>query len=138
MAKNKTTETTDSVEAYVNAIADEKRKADISELVKLFEKQTGLPPKMWGSAIIGYGSYHYKYASGHEGDAPLVGLSSRANAIVLYLGCDSPEREALLQQVGKYKAGKGCVYIRKLEDVETTQLENLVKYCFMHTKETYK
>src|SRR5690349_11253890 len=101
MAKNKTVETSNSVTAYLKVIPDEKRRKDCTTLVELFSKQTGLEPKMWGSSIVGFGTYHYKYESGREGDAPLTGLSSRANAIVLYLGSGFDQRDELLKKLGK-------------------------------------
>ena len=121
MAKNKTTENENSITEYINAINDEVKRKDTSALVSLLQEQTGLPPKMWGAAIVGFGSYHDKYESGREGDAPLIGLSARANAITLYLG-SFEQKEELLKQLGKYKEGKGCVYIKKLADINTEVL----------------
>ena len=93
MAANKTTENSNSVTAYIHAIADEKKRKDCADLVNLFSRQTGLPPKMWGTAIVGFGSYHYKYESGREGDAPLTAFATRKNAIVLYLSVGFEQRE---------------------------------------------
>jgi hypothetical protein len=138
MAKNKTTETKNSVAEYLNAIADEKRRKDCSAIVELFKKQTALEPKMWGAGIVGFGSYHYKYDSGREGDAPIVAFSSRANAISLYLSANFEDREELLKKFGKHKTGKGCVYIQKLEDVDTTILSKMVKNSFEHKKDLYQ
>ena len=137
MAKNKTVETTNSVAAYLKAIPDEKRRKDCSALVELFTKQAGCEPKMWGSSIVGFGSYHYKYESGREGDAPLTGLSSRANAIVLYLGSGFDQREELLKKFGKHKEGKGCIYIQKLEDVDMNVLGKMVKNSVAHSKKQH-
>jgi len=137
MAKNKTTETEFSVLEYVNKITDEKRKKDFSQLVEIFKKETGLEPKMWGTAIVGYGSYHYIYESGREGDAPLTGLSSRANAIVLYLGSSFDQREELLEKFGKYKSGKGCIYVQKLEDVDSKVLGKMIKNSVARMKKLY-
>ncbi len=134
MAKNKTTETKNSVEEYLNNILDEARRKDCSEIIELIKQQTGLEPKMWGSAIVGFGSYHYKYQSGHEGDAPLVGFASRANAIVLYLASDFEQRTELLQKFGKHKTGKACIYIQKLEDIDTNILKKMVNNAFEHAK----
>ncbi|MGM9512101.1 DUF1801 domain-containing protein [Larkinella sp. GY13] len=138
MAKNKTTETEHSVSAYLNAIANEKRRSDCTELVALFTAQTGLEPKMWGAGIVGFGSYHYKYESGHEGDAPLIGLASRANAITLYMASDFDEKELLLQQFGKHKTGKGCIYIQKLEDIDTGVLGQMVQNSVEYLKDRYQ
>jgi hypothetical protein len=126
MAKNKTVVTESSVADYLLAIADEKKRKDMTSLLDLIETQTGLPPKMWGAAIVGFGTYHYKYESGREGDMPLAGLAARANAITLYLGSNFDDRELLLSQLGKHKTGKGCLYISKLEDIDTTVLMKMV------------
>lgn len=127
MAKNKTTETGDSVTSFVSAIADVKKRKDFSAIIDMLTKHTGLEPKMWGTSIVGFGSYHYKYESGREGDAPLTGLASRANAITLYLGSNFSKREELLAKLGKYKMGGGCIHIQKLEDIDTTVLIKMVK-----------
>ncbi len=87
---------------------------------------------MWGAAIIGFGSYHYKYASGHEGDAPLFGFASRANAISLYFLTSFPERDELLAQFGKYKASKACIYIQKLADIDLDILVKMAKLSIEH------
>jgi hypothetical protein len=126
MAKNKTTETELSVDDYISAIADEKRRNDCAAIVDLMSKASGYEPKMWGTAIVGFGSYNYKYESGHEGSAPLAGLSSRANAISLYLANYDGKEEALIK-MGKHKTGKGCVYIQKLEDIDTKMLAKITK-----------
>jgi hypothetical protein len=137
MAKNKTTETDNSVTGYLNAIADEKRRKDCFAIVELMKKQTGFEPKMWGTGIVGFGSYHYKYKSGHEGDAPLVAFASRANAISLYLSANFDQREELLEKFGKHKTQKGCIYVQKLEDIDTTILGKMVKNSFEHVKRLY-
>lgn len=134
MAKNKTTETENSVAAYLNNILDETRRNDCSEIIELINQQTGLEPKMWGTAIVGFGSYHYKYQSGHEGDAPLVGFASRVNAIVLYLASDFEQKTELLQKFGKHKTGKGCIYIQKLEDIDINILKKMINNAFEHSK----
>ncbi|MEY4927458.1 MAG: hypothetical protein RI894_1894 [Bacteroidota bacterium] len=126
MAKNKTVETENSVADYLAAIVNEQRRSDCTAIVDLITEQTGIVPKMWGAGIIGFGSYHYKYESGHEGDAPLAGLASRANAISLYLSANLENREALLAQFGKHKTGKGCIYIQKLADIDPAILLQLV------------
>lgn len=125
MAKNKTTETDLSVTDFVNALKGESRRKDAFRLIELITKITKLEAKMWGGSIIGFGSYHYKYASGHEGDAPLVGFSPRATALTLYI--PAIEREAFLEKLGKHKASKGCVYIENLEDVDLAVLEKMIK-----------
>lgn len=126
MAKNKTTETQASVAEYLAAITNDKRREDCAALVKLITTCTGYEPKMWGTSIVGFGSYNYTYDSGHSGSSALVGFSSRANAITLYVS-GGEEREALLAKFGKHKTGKGCVYIQKIEDIDTDVLVTLVK-----------
>ena len=137
MAKNKTTENTNSVAAYLKTIADEKKRKDCSELIELINEQTGLEPKMWGTGIVGFGKYHYKYESGREGDEPLAGFAARANTISLYLAGDPKLKEELLKKFGKHKTGKGCIYIQKLEDVDTKVLGKLVNSSVEYYKRKY-
>ena len=137
MAKNKTIETEESVSTYLDAIPDEKRRADCKALVDIFSKASGFEPKMWGPAIIGFGTYHYKYDSGHEGDAPRAGLSSRVNAITLYLAYDFKEREELLAKFGKHKTSKACIYVKKLDDIDTAVLEEMVKNSMDQMQQDY-
>lgn len=126
MAKNKTTETESSVIDFINTtVEDETKRNDAFELIKIMQQQTGFEAKMWGPGIIGFGSYHYKYASGHEGDAPLAGFSPRKAAISLYLYLPD-NKEELLSKFGKYKAAKGCVYIKKLADIDIEILKKMV------------
>lgn len=136
MAQNKTVETTNSVASFLGAIPDETKRTDSQQLVSIIEAQTGTSPKMWGPAIVGFGSYHYKYESGREGDAPLVGFSPRKDALTLYLSSDFPERETLLTQLGKHKTGKGCVYIKKLSDVNLDVLQALISHAFQYMQQT--
>lgn len=136
MAQNKTTENNASVTAFINNIKDEKRRKDFSAIVSLIAAHTGIEPKMWGTAIVGFGSYHYIYESGREGDAPAAGLASRSNAIVLYFAADEA-REALLEKFGKHKTGKGCIYIQKLEDVDTGILVKMAKNSIRYHKKLY-
>jgi hypothetical protein len=123
MAGNKTKPTQLSVAAFIDALTDETRRADAKVLVKLMQKATGEKPKMWGPSIVGFGSYHYKYESGREGDAPLAGFSPRKAATVLY---GMTRSAVLLAQLGKHTTGKGCLYIKKLADVDQNILEALV------------
>src|SRR5690349_729413 len=117
MPENKTRQTEQSVANFLNAIPDEQRRQDCQTLVDLMSKAAGAGPKLWGSSIVGFGQYHYVYASGREGDSMLVGFSPRQPALTLYVGAGSEEQQALLANLGKFKAGKGCLYIKKLEDV---------------------
>ena len=126
MAENKTKATESRVEDYLDTIPDEARRKDCEVLSKLMAKATTQPPKMWGSSIVGFGSFHYKYDSGREGDTCLVGFSSRKGDITLYGLNAAPSHAELLAKLGKHKAGKGCLYIRNLGDVDLKILEKLV------------
>ena len=139
MAKstNKTTETANSVPDFLNSVADETKRADSLQLVKIMTKQTGFKAKMWGPAIVGFGSYHYKYESGREGDAPLVGFSPRAKEISLYLSQDPTEKEKLLKELGKHRTGGGCIYIKKLQDINIEVLGKLIANSVKHLQQKY-
>ncbi len=126
MADNKTKPTKLSVTAFIDALPDETRRADAKALVRLMQSATGEKPKMWGPSIIGFGSYHYAYESGREGDMPLVGFSPRKAATVLYGVTSLTDSEALLAKLGKHTTGKGCLYIKKLADVDRKTLETMV------------
>jgi len=126
MAKNKTTETESSVTDFINAVEDTAKRNDSFELVKIMQKESGFESKMWGPGIIGFGSYHYKYDSGHEGDAPLVAFSPRKAAISLYCYTTTENKEELLSKLGKHKASKGCIYIKKLTDIDTEILRKMI------------
>ena len=125
MAKNKTTETIKSVTGFINTVADETKRKDSLAIIDIMQKASGFEPKMWGPSIIGFGSYHYKYESGHEGDMCMIGFSPRSTAIVLYLG-SFENRDELLKKFGKHKTGKGCIYVKKLSDVDTNVLKQMV------------
>jgi uncharacterized protein DUF1801 len=125
MAENKTKPTQLSVTAFINGIADPTRRADAKALVKLMQRVSGEKPKMWGPSIIGFGSYHYRYESGREGDMPVIGFSPRTAAAVLY-GMGASGSRAILAKLGKHTTGKGCVYIKKLADVDRQVLQSLV------------
>ncbi len=138
MAKNKTRETDANVEAFIESFANtEQKKQDSFELIKLMQNITGFEPKMWGPSIIGFGRYHYKYASGHEGDAPLVGFSPRKSAISLYVFTGKEDHEYLLDDLGKFRKGKACIYINKLADINQAALENLINETIRFLQATY-
>ncbi len=126
MAENKTKPTKVSVEAYIAALTDPTRRADATALVKLLQSVAGEKPKMWGPSIIGFGSYHYRYESGREGDMPLAGFSPRKAATVVYGMTGFSESEALRAKLGKHTTGGGCLYIKKLADVDQRVLQALV------------
>ena len=126
MAENKTKATDASVQTYLAAIEDATRREDCQALVKLMTKAAGHPPRMWGSSIVGFGSYHYRYESGREGDMCLVGFSSRKGEISVYGLQSADNAVVLLAKLGKHKAGKGCVHIKALADVDPKVLAQIV------------
>lgn len=127
MAEAKTKPTELSVEDFLDKIADERLRQDCVAVTKLMKKVTGAKPKMWGPGIVGFGQYHYRYESGHEGDMCLTGFAPRKpNILTLYILAGFPEQAALLEKLGKHKAGKGCLYLKKLEDVDQVVLEKLI------------
>ena len=126
VAANQTSATKLSIKAFIDALPDQTKRADAKALVKMMRNATGEKPKMWGPSIIGFGAYHYVYASGREGDMPLVGFSPRKAALVLYCVRASRDVEAQLAKLGKYTTGKGCLYIKKLTDVDRAVLEAMV------------
>ena len=137
MAENKTKATDASVESYLSAIEDEARRKDCEALAKLMTRVTKQQPKMWGTSIVGFGSYHYKYESGREGDSALAGFSSRKGDISVYLVKDFPGQEQLLSKLGKHKTGKGCLYIRRLSDIDLEVLAQLVAGAVAERKHHY-
>jgi hypothetical protein len=126
MAENKTKPTDASVQQYLSAIENETRRRDCQALAQLMTRVTGQQPKMWGTSIVGFGSYHYRYASGREGDSCLIGFSSRKSDLTIYLSTSFPERQELLSKLGKHKLGKACLYLRTLADVDLQVLEQLM------------
>jgi hypothetical protein len=126
MAENKTKPTKLSVAAFIDTLTDPAKRADAKALVKLMQSAAGEKPKMWGSSIIGFGSYHYRHESGREGDMPVIAFSPRKAATVLYGMTGFSEAAALLAKLGKHTTGKGCLYIKKLVDVDQQVLETLV------------
>ncbi|WP_276374563.1 DUF1801 domain-containing protein [Chryseolinea sp. H1M3-3] len=138
MAEQKTKPTEVSVESFLETIPDENRRDDCFALVKMMKKITGAKPKMWGTSIVGFGIYHYKYDSGHEGFSCLTGFSPRKQNISLYVMPGSSTQQELLQELGKHKAGKGCLYIKRLADVNSDVLERLIKMSVDNLKEKYK
>ena len=126
MAENKTKQTAQSVNAFLQSLADEQKKKDSKKIIEIMERLTGEKPKMWGTSLIGFGSYDYKYESGHSGTIFPVGFSPRKPAIVVYLkGLMNLKKE--LEKLGKHKTGKGCLYIKKLEDIDLKVFETMVK-----------
>ena len=126
MVENKTKATDASVEGYLSAIEDDTRRHDCRAIATLMSTLTKAQPVMWGPSIVGFGSYHYKYDSGREGDAAVTGFSSRKGDISVYLAASSPGQEQLLALLGRHKMGKSCLYIRKLADIDMAVLERLI------------
>ena len=122
--EQKTKPNTLSVADFIAAVEDPKRRADAEAACALLAEATGEPATMWGPSIVGFGAYHYRYASGHEGDAPLVGFSPRKANLVFYLYCDEG-RDDLLARLGKHKSGKGCVYVNRLSDIDPAVLKEM-------------
>ncbi|MEM6684436.1 MAG: DUF1801 domain-containing protein [Bacteroidota bacterium] len=139
MAKNKTTETEVSVVDFINSYVDkEQKKQDSFKLIELMSTWSGFEPKMWGPTIIGFGKYHYKYASGHEGEAPILGFSPRKAQFSLYIYSKTEKSDALLKEFGKFKMGKACIYIKKLEDIDVAILEQLCKESIAYVNEHHE
>jgi hypothetical protein len=136
--KNKTAETKVNVTDFINSFVDkEQKKQDSFRLIELMREWSGFEPKMWGPTIIGFGTYHYKYASGHEGDAPLIGFSPRKAEFSLYVISPGNENKKLLGKLGKYKMGKSCIYFKKLDDLNLDTLESLSKSAIKYIKENH-
>ncbi|KEZ48173.1 DUF1801 domain-containing protein [Metabacillus indicus] len=133
----KTKETDHSVVEFIEGVESPKKREDAYRLLDLFTETTGFEAKMWGPSIIGFGSYHYKYPTGHEGDAPLVGFSPRKAKISLYFATGDSEREKLLKDFGKHTTGKACVYINKLADVDEDVLRQLINQSVNFLNKTY-
>ncbi|MEP6584958.1 MAG: DUF1801 domain-containing protein [Ginsengibacter sp.] len=126
-AELKTKENSASVENFLNTIGDETKRKDCFAIAEIMKQVTKNEPKMWGTAIVGFGSYHYKYESGHEGDMCMAGFSPRKQAIALYLSGVVKSNQELLQKLGKYKTGGGCLYVKKLADIDVKVLKQLIK-----------
>jgi len=136
MAELKTKENEGDVNAFLNSMENERKRQDSLKILNLMEKATGMVAKMWGDSIVGFGSYHYKYASGREGDWFLTGFSPRKQNLTLYIMSGFDEYEPLLKKLGKYKTGKSCLYINKLADVDLDVLEELVTRSIEHMQKT--
>ena len=133
MAEPKTIQNDQSVEQFLKHITDERRRQDCFTVLELMKAVTHAKPQMWGSSIVGFGSYHYKYASGREGDSPLIGFSPRKQNLTLYLRGDGFEQHAaLLQKLGKHSTGGGCLYIKHLDDINLPTLKKLIQQSIKH------
>ena len=137
MPQLKTTQNEANVNAFLDAVEDPRRRVDARQILGLIQAVTREPPKMWGSSIVGFGSYHYRYASGREGDWPLVGFSPRKQNLVIYIMPGFSDYGELLGKLGKFRTGKSCLYINKLDDVDLTLLEELVRESVAEMKRRY-
>ncbi|NKB43239.1 MAG: DUF1801 domain-containing protein [Alphaproteobacteria bacterium] len=137
MAENKTKATTASVSAFIKSVEHDKRRKDAQTIKKLMDKVTGWKAKMWGPSIVGYGQYHYKYDSGREGDYPITGFSPRKQALTIYIMPGFSAYDGLMAKLGKYKTGRSCLYINKLEDVDIKVLETLIRKSVAFMKKKY-
>ncbi|MFN2221352.1 MAG: DUF1801 domain-containing protein [Chloroflexota bacterium] len=136
MAELKTKPNDQDVEAFLNSVEDEQRRRACFAIKEIMEQVTGAEAKMWGDSIVGFGSYHYKYASGREGEWMLTGFSPRKRNLTLYIMSGFDEYDELLDNLGKYKTGKSCLYVNKLEDIDLEVLTDLVRQSVQHMIET--
>jgi len=136
MAELKTKLNKSSVEKFLNGVKDEQKRLDSFKIMNMMKKITKELPKMWGPSIVGFGSYHYKYESGHEGDMCIAGFSPRKNALTVYIMPGFDKFENLMKKLGKYKTGRSCLYIKRLEDVDLNILEKIISgsYKYMLAK----
>lgn len=137
MTKNKTRETDASVDAFLAGVENETRKSDSYVLLEMFSRIAGESPRMWGTSLVGFGQYHYKYDSGREGDFFRLGFSPRKQALTVYIMPGFDQYEGLLDQLGKHKTGKSCLYINKLADVDLEVLQELAEASLEHMARKY-
>jgi len=136
MSEPKTKPTGESVTAFLDRVEDDRKREDAYAVMELMREVTGEEPQMWGDSIVGFGSYRYRYASGREGDWPLTGFSPRKQNLTLYINSGFEEYDDLMQQLGKHKTGKSCLYIKRLSDLDLDVLRQLVRESVQHMKET--
>ncbi len=136
--QNKTQQTDASVEKFVESIKDEQLKTDCRTLLKLFQDVTKEPPKMWGSSMVGFGTYHYKYASGREGDWFLAGFSPRKQNLTLYVMSGFNGHDEIMKKLGSFKTGSSCIYVKRLSDIDLSALKELVRKSVAAVKKRYK
>ena len=137
MAELKTKKHEGSVDGFLESIPDEKRREEGRAVLRMMKEVTGMEPAMWGPSMVGFGSYHYKYESGHEGDAFRIGFSPRKTALTLYIMPGFSRYDQLMEKLGKHKTGKSCLYIKKLEDVDHDVLRELMRLSLEHMREMY-
>ena len=137
MADNKTKPTGESVNAFLDSVENEQRRKDAYQVLEMMREITGEEPKMWGPSMIGFGTYHYKYATGREGDAFIVGFSPRKAALTLYVLMEFDGYEALMSRLGKYTTSKACLYVKRLSDLDQDVLRELITQTYQHMKAQY-
>jgi hypothetical protein len=137
MAETKTKPTGVAVDDFIDKVPNPQRREDAKKVRAMLERLSGEPARMWGPSIVGFGSYHYKYDSGHEGDMARIGFSPRKAELVLYVLTGAPDQEAQLARLGKHKTGKVCLYIKKLSDVDEAVLEELIVGTLAYMDEKY-
>ena len=138
MAANKTKPTKASVTTFLNSVEDRQKRADCRKVAAMMRRATGKRAKMWGPSMVGYGTYHYKYASGREGDFMLTGFSPRKQALTVYIMPGFARYDALMKKLGKFKTGKSCLYIKRLADVDEAVLEKLIDASVKHMRKNYE
>lgn len=138
MAENKTKAANRSVSEFINSIEDKQKRADAKAVSAMMRKVTGARAKMWGSSIVGFGEYHYKYDSGREGDYMIAGFSPRKQALTVYIMAGFGRFESLMKKLGKYKTGKSCLYIKRLSDIDEKVLEQLITSSVQYMRKNYK
>lgn len=138
MSELKTKQTQADVVEFLSGLDDEQRKSDCLALLEIFKQVTNEPPKMWGSSIVGFGSYHYKYESGQQGDWPLISFSPRKQNLTIYIMSGFKEHDHIMQELGKYKTGSSCLYIKRLSDINTNKLQDLIKDSVAFMKNKYQ
>ena len=137
MAENKTTLNAGSVSDFIDNVQDPARRDDCMKIIRLMQDVTGEPPKMWGASIVGFGSYHYKYASGREGDWFLTGFSPRKKDLTLYIMSGFENAEDLMNKLGKFKTGKACLYIKSMNDINEDVLKELITASIQYLNNLY-
>lgn len=138
MAENKTKLTKLSVAAFINGIDDKEKRADVKRVAAMMQKVTGSKAAMWGTNIVGYGQYHYKYESGREGDFMLAGFSPRKQALTIYVIAGFKRFDSLMKKLGKYKTGESCLYVKRLSDIDEKVLEKLIEESVKYMRENYE
>lgn len=138
MVENKTKATRASVTAFINSIEDKQKRADVRKVAAMMRRVTGKRAKMWGGSIVGYGTYHYRYESGREGDFMITGFSPRKQALTVYILAGFGRFDALMGRLGKFKTGKSCLYIKRLSDVDEKVLEKLIDGSVKYMRKNYE